>query len=229
MGRVCRFEAAEWLLWFNPFFSLNRLVLEVRVAAGAGGFRFLAGDGCRPASAVAAWRLRPTCLATGDTVKKSRRPLWVPALGDRPMLWKELYIERVGTLGRFGRWLGVLITVAIGGGSLVLAAIILSDLFWPCADGWSVGATNFLSVVAHRCQRDIHGLAAPVGDRPAGRGLDRVGTRAGDLGRPLDEPTRARRDRAGQGFRQPSRLALDGGRDGAGLDAGGLGRGRADP
>ena len=38
------------------------------------------------------------------------------------MLWKELYIERVGTLGRFGRWLGLLITVAIGGGSLVLAA-----------------------------------------------------------------------------------------------------------
>ena len=30
-------------------------------------------------------------------------------LRDRPMLWKELYIERVGTLGRFGKWLGVAI------------------------------------------------------------------------------------------------------------------------
>ncbi len=45
------------------------------------------------------------------------------------MLWKELYIERVGTLGRFGRWLGVLLTVGIGGGSLVLAGIIVWGLF----------------------------------------------------------------------------------------------------
>jgi hypothetical protein len=63
------------------------------------------------------------------------------------MLWKELYIERVGTLGRFGRWLGILITVALGGGSLVLAAIIVTERFWPRADGSSLGAANFLSVL----------------------------------------------------------------------------------
>jgi ABC-type transport system involved in multi-copper enzyme maturation permease subunit len=97
-------------------------------------------------TSVAAWRLRPSCVATGDVVKKSRRPIWVPPLGERPMLWKELYIERVGTLGRFGRWLGVLITVSIGGGSVVLAAIILADLFWPRADGWAAGATHFLTI-----------------------------------------------------------------------------------
>jgi ABC-type transport system involved in multi-copper enzyme maturation permease subunit len=63
------------------------------------------------------------------------------------MLWKELYIERVGTLGRFGRWLGVLITITLGGGSLVLAAIIVSDVIWPRADGSAVGANNVLATL----------------------------------------------------------------------------------
>jgi ABC-type transport system involved in multi-copper enzyme maturation permease subunit len=139
-------EAAEWLLWFNPYFSTNRLVFEGETAPAlaTSGFWVVMG---LAGSAVAALRMRPTCLAAGDTVRKSRRRLWVPPLGDRPMLWKELYIERVGTLGRFGRWLGVLLTVSIGGGSLVLAAMILVDLFGRHAAGWSVGATNLLSVL----------------------------------------------------------------------------------
>ena len=139
-------QVAQWLLWFNPFFSLNRLVHDgvPEPALAASGFWLMMGAA---GTAVAAWRLRPTCLAVGDTLKKSRRPRWVPPLGERPMLWKELYIERVGTLGRFGRWLGVLITGLFGGGSLVLAAIILAGLFWPGADGWSAGASKVFSIV----------------------------------------------------------------------------------
>ncbi len=138
-------QVVQWLLWFNPFLSLHRLVYEGDSwpALAASGFWLVVGVA---GTAVAAWRMRPTCLATGEAVKKSRRPLRVPPLGERPMLWKELYIERVGTLGRFGRWLGVLITVSIGGGSLVLAAMIVSDLLWPRPDGWSVGASSFFSV-----------------------------------------------------------------------------------
>jgi ABC-type transport system involved in multi-copper enzyme maturation permease subunit len=96
-------------------------------------------------TAVAAWRLRPTCLALGETVKKSRRRMWVPALGDRPMLWKELYIERVASLGRFGRWLGASITILIGGGSLALGGIILWSLFVRGETDWSGWATNVLA------------------------------------------------------------------------------------
>ncbi len=137
--------AAQWLQWFNPFFSLNQLVYEGNTgpSLAASGFWLVMGIA---GTAVAAVRMRPTCLATGDVVKKSRRPLLVPALGDRPMLWKEMYIERAGTLGRFGRWLGVLITVLIGGGSAVLAAIILTDLLWPRGDGWADASTKFLSM-----------------------------------------------------------------------------------
>jgi ABC-type transport system involved in multi-copper enzyme maturation permease subunit len=137
--------AAEWLLWFNPFFSLNQLIYEGEAgpALAASSFWLVMGAA---GTSVAAWRMRPTCLATGEVVKKSRRSIWVPPLGERPMLWKELYIERVGTLGRFGRWLGALITVSIGGGSVVLVAIILADLFWPRDDGWAAGATRFLTI-----------------------------------------------------------------------------------
>jgi ABC-type transport system involved in multi-copper enzyme maturation permease subunit len=139
-------QAAEWLLWFNPFYCLNRLVYEghAEPALAASGFWLVIGVA---GIVVAALRLRPSCLATGEVVKKSRRPHWIPPLGERPMLWKELYIERVGTLGRFGRWLGVLITVAIGGGSLVLAVIVLAERVWPREGGWATGASSFLSIM----------------------------------------------------------------------------------
>ena len=64
------------------------------------------------------------------------------------MLWKELYIERVGTLGRFGRWLGVLITVfdrrrqpgaRRRSSSRTSSGRVTTD--------WSLWATNVLSVV----------------------------------------------------------------------------------
>jgi ABC-type transport system involved in multi-copper enzyme maturation permease subunit len=62
------------------------------------------------------------------------------------MLWKELYIDRVGTLGRFGRWLGILITALIGGGSLVLGILILSPLVSPGGADFSLWAMNVLTV-----------------------------------------------------------------------------------
>jgi ABC-type transport system involved in multi-copper enzyme maturation permease subunit len=40
------------------------------------------------------------------------------------MLWTELYIERVGTLGRVGRWIGITLVLVIGGGSTLLALAI---------------------------------------------------------------------------------------------------------
>lgn len=63
--------------------------------------------------AVASWRLRPASLsATSGTgvERKGNRGRWVPAVDERrPMLWKELFIERVGSLGRLGTWIGRLL------------------------------------------------------------------------------------------------------------------------
>ena len=52
------------------------------------------------------------------------------------MLWKELFIERVASLGRFGRWLGALLTLVIGGGSLVLAGMMVYSAFFAPGISW---------------------------------------------------------------------------------------------
>lgn len=90
--------------------------------------------------AVAAWRLRPSCLGEGIAAAAGRRArrvrkAWVPPVGDRPMLWKELFIERTGTLGRFGKAVGVLLIAYLGAGSLgLLAAIVAVSLARPESD-----------------------------------------------------------------------------------------------
>ena len=158
---------SRWLEAFNPYTSMNHLVWEGQAAPAlaTSGFWLVMG---LTGSAIAAWRLRPTCLALGDTVKKSRHRLWVPGLGDRPMLWKELYIERVGTLRRFGRWMGSLITVLIGGGSLVLGAMILISLFWRGETDWSLWATNTLAAACRTAMEDSWaGCPVAIGLRAA--------------------------------------------------------------
>ena len=89
---------------------------------------------------VASWRLRPACLAEGDdarTKQRARRRGWVPPLDDRPMLWKELYIERVGTLGRAGRWIGGLMVLWLTLGSLGLAGCAAWGYFRPVDSAWT--------------------------------------------------------------------------------------------
>ena len=68
------------------------------------------------------------------------------ALGDRPMLWKELYIERAASLGRVGQWIGSFVVVLLAGGSLVLVGIILWDLLLHVPTPWADWATAMLSI-----------------------------------------------------------------------------------
>ncbi len=139
-------QIAVWLEWLNPFYSMVKLFTEGELAPALATSAAWLAIGLA-GTAAAAWRLRPSCLGTGEVVKKSRRRLRVPAVGEKPMLWKEFYIERVGTLGRFGRWMGALITLSIGGGSLVLAAIIAVALVRREDTELSAWATHFLTVI----------------------------------------------------------------------------------
>ena len=118
----------DWLDTTSPYLSLSRLVWdgELVPALATSGIWLSAG---LLGTVLASWRLLPSCLASGDQVRRPGRRRRVPELGEQPMLWKELFIERAGTLGRLGRWLGLLIIVPIGGGSLVLAAIAGWSLF----------------------------------------------------------------------------------------------------
>ena len=97
--------------------------------------------------AVAAWRLRPTCLSYGSKPKRKAHRAWwnrVPPVGTQPMLWKELHIERAGSLGRIGRWVGGIVIAWLALGSLILAALVVRDTPGQtgasgAAEPWAVG------------------------------------------------------------------------------------------
>src|SRR5262249_46484187 len=136
-------EIADRLASFSPYVSMLALVSNGEAIAALPTVAFWLSCGLAGA-AVAAWRLRPSCLAAAAPVNKTRRRGWVPPLGERPMLWKELFIERAGSLGRFGRWLGVLITASVFLGSLVPALIIVWAWITGSESGWALWAHGFL-------------------------------------------------------------------------------------
>jgi len=139
-------QVAEWLQAINPFFSVHHLVWYQKLgpALATSATWLLLGVS---SVLVACVRLRPSCLASDDTAKKRERRSFVPPTGDWPMLWKELYIERVGTLGRFGRWLGVLVTLLVGGVGLGYACVVVWALFWHKDVAWADWATNELGAI----------------------------------------------------------------------------------
>ncbi|MFO0909821.1 MAG: ABC transporter permease subunit, partial [Isosphaeraceae bacterium] len=120
--------ALAWLFAINPFIGITPLswyddptvTLLSSVYWGLMGF---AGVG------FASWRLRPSCLAVlggATTGRRGVRRLFVPPVDEkRPMLWKELFIERVGSLGRIGTWIGRLLILAMTGSAVVLTGILI--------------------------------------------------------------------------------------------------------
>ena len=119
---------------FNPFTPLESLIWGEQVApavVSALAWAVLGAAGL----GVASRRLRPSCLNDGSASRRNarrvRRGWWnrVPPVGDRPMLWKELHIERAGSLGRLGRWVGGLLIVWLGLGSLFLGALVVGDTY----------------------------------------------------------------------------------------------------
>jgi len=53
-------------------------------------------------------------------------------MGDRPMLWKELHVERLAPFSRFVRWMLLVVVVVVLGSSLALGAMIVwSQLISP--------------------------------------------------------------------------------------------------
>ena len=130
---------------------------------------------------------------SGSYAPKPRSRKKAPPVRERPMLWKELFIERVASLGRFGRWLGVLLTIGIGGGSLVLGGMIVyRRLFFSPNPTWSRWHPTRSRLLLGGFAGTLLGWLLAVGRRPAGGGFDRLGARAQHLGRPLDEPAQTR-------------------------------------
>jgi hypothetical protein len=151
----------DWLVALNPYSSIGPPVFEERLApawATVGLWLTIGLSG----TAVASWRLRPACLGPSGNEGKPRRDarrLWVPAIDEkRPMLWKELFIERVGSLGRVGSWIGLILVLILIGGSVGLTAVMAWDA-WQSGDNskadwarsqmatWIGGSSLFVSLL----------------------------------------------------------------------------------
>lgn len=121
----------SWVFALNPFSGIEALSWNDDGAqAGRSILNWLALGAL--GVALASWRLRPACLAAGgggDKPKRFHRGFWVPPVNEnRPMLWKELFIERVGSIGRFGNAVGLLLILALGGGSLILGVLAFGPI-----------------------------------------------------------------------------------------------------
>lgn len=115
------FDAVDWL---SPYHGMVETTWAEDPSGSLGVIGLWSSFGVL-GLAIASWRLRPSWLKLvgGDERgKRGRRNLWVPPLGERPILWKELHIERAGSLGRAGKWLGLIVVAYLFVGSTVLAA-----------------------------------------------------------------------------------------------------------
>jgi len=120
----------------NPYGALPSLVQWANVGPAASATLFwsllgVAGLG------VAAWQLWPAYLrhiGGGKVAARKERYRKVPPLTTRPVLWKELHIERSAAFGWVGRWLGRLIFgLLAGSGAVVLIAMCICQLYFPTA------------------------------------------------------------------------------------------------
>jgi ABC-type transport system involved in multi-copper enzyme maturation permease subunit len=154
-------EVSEWLALTNPFQSMFWLLFEDSLLSAVitSGFWLAIGI---VGTSVAAWRLKRACVRElgGDTVRgRSLRRGWVPPLDEeRPMLWKELFIERAGSLGRFGWALGWLLFLWLAGASTLLGGIASWSVWihpdakaqdWAVSllDWWIVGPSGLCSML----------------------------------------------------------------------------------
>jgi ABC-2 family transporter protein len=119
-------EVTKWVNLTNPFQSMFGLFMEDSVQSALITSAFWLTLGIAGA-AVASWRLRPVCaelIGSESALDRRGSRGWVPPLNEEhPMLWKELFIERTGSLGRFGWVLGFLLFVWLVGTSTVFGAV----------------------------------------------------------------------------------------------------------
>jgi len=101
--------------------------------------------------AVLAIRRAPRAAA-GKASSRGRFefPRWRPSLAERPVLWKELFVERPGArLGLIARIARILIVATIGFATLLAAWMSMEhNAFWTASREYLVTATTITAIVA---------------------------------------------------------------------------------
>jgi ABC-type transport system involved in multi-copper enzyme maturation permease subunit len=125
---------------FNPFVGISELVWGEALTPSLVSIALWLTIGLATA-ALAGWRLRPASLRPLDgerVLRRGKRRGHVPPVDEkRPMLWKERQIEQAGALGGLGWWLGALLTLYLGGWSLILALLFVAGDFIGINSYWA--------------------------------------------------------------------------------------------
>ena len=145
-----------WIARISPYYGMSDAVWGEAAAPVLPTLAIWTGLGIVGIT-VASFRLRPACMSLlgGDVKsKRGRRNMWVPAVGERPMLWKELHIERAGALGKAGTFLGILLIAWLALGSIGLAV----GIAWYTYVAGDISAADGLRVMIGEWYGDTAGM-----------------------------------------------------------------------
>ncbi len=137
----------RWLRPVNPFAALPGLITGADFVPAVLVVAFWSSIGIA-GFVVSSWQLWPAYLrhvGGGAAARRTTRRWRVPPLGARPVLWKELFIERSGSFGWVGRWLGRLLFWSLTGSSVVLLCMLLWAYWTQAPAGTSFGLPNMLA------------------------------------------------------------------------------------
>ena len=162
--------AFDWVSALNPFVGLDSLVESgdvtiVLTSAGLWTLFGVVGTGpLRGDCGRRAWRCRTRRAARA----KSRRGFVPPINEKRPMVWKELFVEKVATLGRFGSWIGYFLVAGLLLVSVGLTLVIDVDIYIRHETDGPTRRAQALQRTRGSIGR-LAGVPDPMGDRPARR------------------------------------------------------------
>jgi ABC-type Na+ efflux pump permease subunit len=149
LGTLSPYECLTELIWDE---KLDKTLLTMGVWLGMG----LVG------TTLAAWRLRPAALIPGigeRLLGLGKRWGRIPPIDEaRPMLWKELYIERTAAMGGAGWWIGALLALGLGGGSVALALILGWGERLGASQAWIDWAQSGLTIAVGESARFVSWL-----------------------------------------------------------------------
>jgi hypothetical protein len=136
----------EAALWLNPYAALGSLAWADNRNASLNTIALWLTMGLAGAG-LASWRLRPVSMARagGSARRLSRLGRRRPPVSDKhPMVWKAIHVEAVGSLGWFGRLLGILLLAWLAGSTTLFAAIAIWTRWVRPDTGWEGWALDGL-------------------------------------------------------------------------------------
>jgi ABC-type transport system involved in multi-copper enzyme maturation permease subunit len=134
---------AEWTAPLNPFHGLFTVIWAGgQIDQAAMTMLYWASLGLFGIT-FAAWRLQPLRMSRARSRSGRPKKRWrrIPEMRDRPVLWKELYVEQHGGLNWTVRGLGWLLVIGLIGGTGFFATQLIYYKWWVGDIGQATSAS----------------------------------------------------------------------------------------